>query len=65
MCPQCGRASRQQVNLKEGRKGCLSYQDCLVQPPLLLSRAKCPQEHLGTVSRDLHSKACRNLLETF
>ena len=54
MCPQRDRASRQQVNLKEGRKGCLSYQDCLAQPPLRLSQAKCPQDHLGTVGCDLH-----------
>lgn len=54
----------QQVNLKEGRKGRLPYQDCW--PSLLcLSRATCPQELLGTVGRDFHSKPPLNLLETF
>ena len=65
LCPRRGCARHQQVNLKEGRKGRLPYQDRLAQPPLCLSRATCPQELLGTVGRDLHSEAHRNLLETF
>lgn len=65
LCPRHGRARRQQVNPKEGRKGRLSYQDCLAQPPLCLPRATCPQEHLGTVGVDLHSRARWKLLETF